>query len=180
MYKYTNINIYYHTPGNTFILTAYRYTAKESDFIRVVCNENCSCNVISCHVYILHIYFQGVDNMAKLSELNLTDKCRPESLWSAADVWIKKPHVVNKRLCGATESEYRDVNTSGLKQFVSSVLRTSTDIHDIIHFLCDNIANEGHETAGRWCVCLRTLIPKVNKTQCLYKEIVIKGKTTET
>lgn len=113
--------------------------------------------------------------MSKLSELNLTDKCRPESLWSAADVWIKKPHVVNKRLCGATESEYRDVDTSGLKQFLSSVLRTSTDIHDIFHFLCANIVDEEHETAGRWSVCLRTIIPKVNKTDgCLYKEIVIK------
>lgn len=121
--------------------------------------------------------------MSKLSELNLTDRCRPESLWSAADVWIKKPHVVNKRLCGATESEYRDVDTAGLKQFISSVLRSSkaTDIDDIFHFLCANsVDDEGHETAGRWCVCIRTIIPKVNKTdKCLYKEIIIKGKTTD-
>nr|XP_055068066.1 probable tRNA (uracil-O(2)-)-methyltransferase isoform X1 [Misgurnus anguillicaudatus]XP_055068067.1 probable tRNA (uracil-O(2)-)-methyltransferase isoform X1 [Misgurnus anguillicaudatus] len=113
--------------------------------------------------------------MSKLSEINLTDRCRPESLWSAFDVWIKKPHVVNKRLCGVTESEYRDVDTAGLKEFLSSVLGTSFLTNDICHFLHVDFVDEGHETAGRWSVCLRTIIPKVNKTvECLYKDITIK------
>ncbi|XP_051991624.1 probable tRNA (uracil-O(2)-)-methyltransferase [Xyrauchen texanus] len=116
-----------------------------------------------------------VENMPKLSEINLTDKCRPESLWSAADVWIKKPHVVNKRLCGVTESEYRDVDTAGLKHFISTLLRTNIDINDMFYFLDADIVHKEHETAGRWCVGVRTIIPKVHKTEkCVFKEIIIK------
>uniref|UniRef100_A0A8C5GR54 tRNA (uracil-O(2)-)-methyltransferase n=1 Tax=Gouania willdenowi TaxID=441366 RepID=A0A8C5GR54_GOUWI len=29
----------------------------------------------------------------------------PELFWSSVDVWVNKPHVVNKRLCGATVAE---------------------------------------------------------------------------
>lgn len=38
--------------------------------------------------------------MPKLFEITFTDKSNTGGFWSAIDVWIKKPHVVNKRLCG--------------------------------------------------------------------------------
>lgn len=116
--------------------------------------------------------------MPQLSEitLDMTDMRSADSLWSAADVWIKKPHVVNKRLCGVTETEYRDVDTAELIQVLSPLLGTSIKIADISMFLHTDIVDKEHETTGRWCVGVRTLIPKVNKTgECLYKEVIIKG-----
>ncbi|XP_068164537.1 probable tRNA (uracil-O(2)-)-methyltransferase isoform X2 [Antennarius striatus] len=43
--------------------------------------------------------------MLKLSELKFPADIEtlPGGFWAAVDVWIKKPHVVNKRLCGVTE-----------------------------------------------------------------------------
>lgn len=114
--------------------------------------------------------------MSQPSEINMTDMRSADSLWSAADVWIKKPHVVNKRLCGVTETEYRDVDTAELIQILSSLLGTNIKIADISMFLHSDIVDKEHETAGRWCVGVRTIIPKVNKTgEFLYKEVIIKG-----
>jgi len=116
--------------------------------------------------------------MSKPSEINMTDKRSVGSLWSAADVWIKKPHVVNKRLCGVTETEYRDVGTAELKQVLSCLLGTNIEMTDIYVFLHADVVVEDHEIAGRWCVGVRTIIPKVNKTgDCRYKDVVIKGET---
>ncbi|XP_050958754.1 probable tRNA (uracil-O(2)-)-methyltransferase [Labeo rohita] len=113
--------------------------------------------------------------MSQPSEINMTDMRSADSLWSAADVWIKKPHVVNKRLCGVTETEYRDVDTAELIQILSSLLGTNIKIADISMFLHSDIVDKEHETAGRWCVGVRTIIPKVNKTgEFLYKEVIIK------
>ncbi|XP_059371575.1 probable tRNA (uracil-O(2)-)-methyltransferase isoform X1 [Carassius carassius] len=112
--------------------------------------------------------------MSQLSEINMTDM-RSDSMWSAADVWIKKPHVVNKRLCGVTETEYMDVDTAELIQVLFSLLGPNIKIADISMFLHADIVDKEHETAGRWCVGVRTIIPKVNKTgESLYKEVIIK------
>lgn len=116
--------------------------------------------------------------MSKPSEINMTDKRSAESLWSAADVWIKKPHVVNKRLCGVTETEYRNVDAAELNQVLFCLLGTNIEMTDISVFLHADVVVEEHETGGRWCVGVRTIIPKVNKTgDCRYKEAVIKGET---
>lgn len=113
--------------------------------------------------------------MSKPSEINMTEKRNAESLWSAADVWIKKPHVVNKRLCGVTVTEYRDVDTAELNQVLSCLLGTNIET-DIPVFLHADVVDEEHETAGRWCVGVRTIIPKVNKSgDCLFKEVIVKG-----
>lgn len=115
--------------------------------------------------------------MSQPCEINMTGMRSADSMWSAADVWIKKPHVVNKRLCGVTETEYRDVDTAELIQVLFSLLGTNIKIADISMFLHADIVDKEHETAGRWCVGVRTIIPKVNKTvECLYKEVIIKGK----
>lgn len=100
-----------------------------------------------------------------------------DDFWSAADVWINKPHVINKRLSGVTETKYRDVDTSGLNQALSTLLGSSIEISHIFQFLGVDNANKELGTAGRWCVGVRTIIPKVTKTaECnvMYKEVVIK------
>lgn len=108
----------------------------------------------------------------------MTDKRSMDDFWSAADVWINKPHVINKRLSGVTETKYRDVDTSGLNQALSTLLGSSIEISHIFQFLGVDNANKELGTAGRWCVGVRTIIPKVTKTaECnvMYKEVVIKG-----
>ncbi|XP_057711163.1 probable tRNA (uracil-O(2)-)-methyltransferase [Corythoichthys intestinalis] len=50
--------------------------------------------------------------MAKSFEMKLPPGCQslPGGFWSAVDVWIEKPHVVNKRLCGVRQAaESREV-----------------------------------------------------------------------
>uniref|UniRef100_A0A8C9XJQ6 tRNA (uracil-O(2)-)-methyltransferase n=1 Tax=Sander lucioperca TaxID=283035 RepID=A0A8C9XJQ6_SANLU len=54
--------------------------------------------------------------MPKLFDIKFPGECKtlPEGFWSAVDVWIKKPHVVNKRLCGVKETESKDVGREAL------------------------------------------------------------------
>lgn len=115
-----------------------------------------------------------------LSEMNLEVQCRPEGFWSAVDVWIKKPHVVNKRLCGATEAEYRDVSSEELALCLCSLTGISLpDFPEILPFLHAHAAAAGHQTVPSWSVGGRTVIPKRGPQSSgakLYKEVVVKGK----
>ncbi|KAM6909370.1 putative tRNA (uracil-O(2)-)-methyltransferase [Xenentodon cancila] len=112
--------------------------------------------------------------MPKLADADFPADVRtlPEGFWSAADVWIKKPHVANKRLCGATETESRDVGPAGLRL----LLREAGPVPDVVGFLCRGAPPpQGHPEVKRWSSSVRTLIPKVNcygtNTQ---KEVVLK------
>ncbi|KAK3546453.1 hypothetical protein QTP70_026306 [Hemibagrus guttatus] len=111
--------------------------------------------------------------------MNLEVKCRPEGFWSAVDVWIKKPHVVNKRLCGATETEYRDVSSEELELCLCSLTGVNLrDLPGILSFL-----STGHQTVPSWSVGGRTIIPKAviqSNGPKLYKEIVVKDLNGQT
>lgn len=112
--------------------------------------------------------------------MNREVTCRPEGFWCAVDVWIKKPHVVNKRLCGATETEYRHVSCEELELCLCSVTGGSVrDFPHILTFLRAPTAGTGHQTAPGWSVGVRTIIPKAcvqSGAAKLYKEVVVKGK----
>lgn len=111
--------------------------------------------------------------------MNLEVKCRPEGFWSAVDVWIKKPHVVNKRLCGATETEYRDVSGEELELCLYSL--TGINLRDLPGILPFLHAHTGHQTVPSWSVGGRTIIPKAviqSNGPKVYKEIVVKGEMT--
>lgn len=112
--------------------------------------------------------------------MNWNVKCRPEGFWSAVDVWIRKPHVLNKRLCGATESEYKDVSCEELELCLSGFPGvTLRDVPEILPFLQAHTAATGHQTVPTWSLGERTIIPKAGPQSNglkLYKEIVVKGK----
>ncbi|XP_072542951.1 probable tRNA (uracil-O(2)-)-methyltransferase [Salminus brasiliensis] len=116
--------------------------------------------------------------MSKIFELKLEVKCSPEGFWSASDVWIQKPHVVNKRLCGVKEGEYVAVSTEGLGRSLALLTRTpSQELADVFPFLHVHTAESGHEAEEKWCVGVRTIIPKVRPDSSganLCKEIVVK------
>ncbi|CAG5929236.1 unnamed protein product [Menidia menidia] len=111
--------------------------------------------------------------MPKLFDLKFPGECRtlPEGFWSAVDVWVKKPHVVNKRLCGVKETESRDVDTEELRSLLGNV-----DLcQDVMLFLSrGNSSTQAHEKET-WSSSVRTFIPKVScygpKAQ---KEVVLK------
>lgn len=111
--------------------------------------------------------------------MNHQVKCRPEGFWSAADVWIKKPHVANKRLCGVTETEYRDVTGKELELCLCSFPGISQrDLPEILPFLHAHTVATGHRTVPAWSVGGRTIIPKAGLQSSgakLHKEIVVKG-----
>ncbi|XP_048826268.1 probable tRNA (uracil-O(2)-)-methyltransferase isoform X1 [Brienomyrus brachyistius] len=119
--------------------------------------------------------------MLKLRELPVTDTdcVLPVRFWSAVDVWIKKPHVLNKRLCGVKEEDYKEVNGTELEHILSVLWGVSFEqLKDIIFYL--NNDDECHSQPldtenGQWCYEVRTIIPKVNSygTQ-MHKEIILK------
>lgn len=111
--------------------------------------------------------------MPKLADIKLPAGCKslPEGFWSAVDVWIKKPHVVNKRLCGVKETESQDVDKEAVGRFVSGL---SDDVWD---FLSSGLSREETDGKDKPCAsyCVRTFIPKVNcYGSKLHKEVVLK------
>ncbi|XP_012730230.2 probable tRNA (uracil-O(2)-)-methyltransferase [Fundulus heteroclitus] len=112
--------------------------------------------------------------MPKLAEVKFAPDCQslPEGFWSAVEVWLKKPHVVNKRLCGATETESRDVDAEDLGTLLDA--GDADLLRDVSLFLCggDSASHQEHRS---WSSSVRTFIPKVNsyggKRQ---KEVVLK------
>lgn len=112
--------------------------------------------------------------MPKLYDIKFPSGCKtlPEGFWSSVDVWIKKPHVINKRLCGVTETEGENVGKEALK-FLLDDSESSTNV---LSFITGHISQtEGYEKP--WCFSVRTIIPKVN---CYgtksHKEVILKGK----
>ncbi|XP_028838119.1 putative tRNA (uracil-O(2)-)-methyltransferase [Denticeps clupeoides] len=110
--------------------------------------------------------------MTELFEITFKDKdgALPSGFWSAVDTWITKPHVVNKRLCGAKQDESRDVGADEVVQTVSRL--TNCDIQDdVVSFLDTDL----HEPDQRWSVGCRTIIPKVNPYGTdVQKDIIVK------
>ncbi|XP_029447650.1 probable tRNA (uracil-O(2)-)-methyltransferase isoform X2 [Rhinatrema bivittatum] len=125
----------------------------------------------------------------------------PGGFWSAVDVWVQRPQVVNKRLCGArteeeenggggpaadlreerelrAESAYPRVGRGdGVGRLrlsdILSELSRDADNADVLSFM------RGYEEAGAsgFHIVLRTLIPKSNPhygSVCPRKELVIK------
>lgn len=115
--------------------------------------------------------------MPKLLNLKFPGECKtlPEGFWSAVDVWIKKPHVVNKRLCGVKETESENVGREAL-QFLLDEPELS---HNVLPFLtCGVSPAQTHEHEKPWSSSVRTIIPKVNCYGTnLHKEVILKGKT---
>lgn len=131
-------------------------------------------------VAVSNIVHSCLDKTSWFSVMNLEVKCSPEGFWSAVEVWIKKPHVVNKRLCGATEAHYQDVmSCEELKHCLcSSTAITLRDVPEVLPFLLTRTASAGHQTVPSWSVGGRTIIPKAglqSSTTKLYKEIIVKG-----
>ncbi|XP_017327350.1 probable tRNA (uracil-O(2)-)-methyltransferase [Ictalurus punctatus] len=116
--------------------------------------------------------------------MDLEVKCSKESFWSAVDIWIKKPHVVNKRLCGVTETEYRHVSCEELERCLCSFTGISLrDLPEILLFLQAHTAPTSHQTVPTWSVGGRTIIPKAglqSSAAKLYKEIIVKDVNGQT
>uniref|UniRef100_A0A8C6WSR8 tRNA (uracil-O(2)-)-methyltransferase n=1 Tax=Neogobius melanostomus TaxID=47308 RepID=A0A8C6WSR8_9GOBI len=97
-------------------------------------------------------------------------KTLPEGFWSAVAVWIKKPHVINKRLCGVKETESRNVDREALGLFVNGLSDTALDFVSSGH-------KDTHENGKEWSYNVRTFIPKVNcYGSKLHKEAILKCK----
>ncbi|XP_069374675.1 probable tRNA (uracil-O(2)-)-methyltransferase isoform X2 [Paralichthys olivaceus] len=108
--------------------------------------------------------------MPKLSEVKVPGDCAtlPAGFWSAVGVWVEKPHVVNKRLCGAKETEGKDVED------VSLLLGVPHD-PDVLSFLTCKVSPAGtHEGETRCSSSVRTFIPKVSKGANLQREVVLR------
>ncbi|XP_071755120.1 putative tRNA (uracil-O(2)-)-methyltransferase [Centroberyx gerrardi] len=111
--------------------------------------------------------------MPKLFDIKFPGECKtlPEGFWSAVDVWIKKPHVVNKRLCGAKETESKDVGAEAVGPLLHPDPKESSDV---LSFLTSGVSS-AHETEKLWSSTVRTFIPKVNcYGSNVHKEVILK------
>lgn len=108
--------------------------------------------------------------MPKLLDLQFPAGCErlPEGFWSAVDVWIKKPHVLNKRLCGAKETEDETVGREALQVLLEEPELSQT----VLAFLAQEVSPEHQEP---WTCTVRTIIPKVScGGSNLHKELVVR------
>uniref|UniRef100_A0AAX7VHD4 tRNA (uracil-O(2)-)-methyltransferase n=1 Tax=Astatotilapia calliptera TaxID=8154 RepID=A0AAX7VHD4_ASTCA len=74
----------------------------------------------------------------------------PDGFWSAVDVWIKKPHVVNKRLCGVKETDSKDVDQDDLRL----LLHDPELFTDALLFMITG-ASAAHEADKPWSSSVR-------------------------
>lgn len=118
--------------------------------------------------------------MPKLFDIKFPAGCKslPEGFWSAVDVWIRKPHVVNKRLCGATETQSGRAGEEALR-----FLRDDPELsRHVLSFTTSRVSPaQTHEQQQQqqqpWSSTVRTFIPKVNCYGTnLHKEVMLKGK----
>ncbi|CAK6952838.1 probable tRNA (uracil-O(2)-)-methyltransferase [Scomber scombrus] len=114
--------------------------------------------------------------MPKVFDIKCPGGCTtlPEGFWSAVDVWVKKPHVVNKRLCGVKETESEDVDSEALRFLLDDP--ASELSHDVLTFLTCRVSPEQtHSREKPWSSSVRTFIPKVNcYGTIMHKEFVLK------
>ena len=112
--------------------------------------------------------------MPKLFDIKFPGECKtlPEGFWSAVDVWVKKPHVVNKRLCGVKETESKAVGREAL-------LFLLEDPQPVLSFISSRLSPaQTHDKEKPWSSSVRTFIPKVNRYGThLHKEVILKGKS---
>lgn len=115
--------------------------------------------------------------MPKLFEIKFPGGCNnlPEGFWPAIDVWIKKPHVVNKRLCGVKETDGKDLDRENLHFLLNDSVSELSD--DVLSFLtCGVSPAQTHEQDKPWPSAVRRFIPKVNcYGNILHKDVVLKG-----
>ncbi|XP_028284959.1 putative tRNA (uracil-O(2)-)-methyltransferase [Parambassis ranga] len=112
--------------------------------------------------------------MPKLCAVKFPGECKtlPEGFWSAVDVWVKKPHVVNKRLCGVKETESKDVDRGELLRLLGN-----TEVcEDVLLFLNSELSPaQTHAQDKPWSSSVRTFIPKVNSYGTnQHKEVLLK------
>ncbi|XP_064201022.1 probable tRNA (uracil-O(2)-)-methyltransferase [Anguilla rostrata] len=120
--------------------------------------------------------------MSKLSEFTFKGSCdlMPQGFWSAIDVWINKPHVLNKRLCGVkVEEEGREVDNLELQNILSALWDYDTeDLNCVLSYLNVGVESNTYIHAnqkGHWCFGVRTVVPKVNSYGSqMQKEIILK------
>ncbi|XP_072315286.1 probable tRNA (uracil-O(2)-)-methyltransferase [Eucyclogobius newberryi] len=110
--------------------------------------------------------------MTKLFDITFPVECKTqhEGFWSAVDVWIRKPHVVNKRLCGVKETESRDVDREALGTIVNGF---SIKVQNFLN--SEPSHRETHDNGKEWSYSVRTFIPKVNSyAPKQHKEAILK------
>lgn len=115
--------------------------------------------------------------MPKLFDIKFPGECKtlPDGFWSAVDVWIKKPHVVNKRLCGVKVTESKDEGAEALRFLLDEAALAD----EVLLFTAGGVSPAlTHEEAKPWSSIVKTVIPKVNSYGTnLHKEVILKGKT---
>ncbi len=124
-----------------------------------------------------------------------------EVFLQALEVWIKKPHVVNRRLCGASmvlqESYHGNMlSLTQLKHMCCELVEVDAQSHrdklcDILSGLRDIMAKErshGTEASSKLkplaeaglLLCLRDLVPKNTGKQQVVRELLLLGKVCMT
>ncbi|KAE8629026.1 hypothetical protein XENTR_v10000332 [Xenopus tropicalis] len=109
--------------------------------------------------------------MPELGSVRLRDSSSvlPGGFWAAVAVWLEKPQVLNKRLCGSTVGKQWDLGEeSGPEGMdVNPILAVLGGMSGPVGEACDEemlklLSGYGNRRGGSGTVTLRTLIPKAN------------------
>lgn len=94
------------------------------------------------------------------------------------EVWVQKPHVVNKRLCGVKETQRTEVDTEDLRLLLQEPDSAASGLcPDLLSFLSP-AQTQTHNGNKPWSCTVRTFIPKVNSYgTSLHKEVVLRGRS---
>nr|XP_043878700.1 probable tRNA (uracil-O(2)-)-methyltransferase [Solea senegalensis] len=115
--------------------------------------------------------------MPKLCGLKFPTDCAslPEGFWSAVGVWVKKPHVVNKRLCGVTVTHSKEAGNVPSLLLLEDAPAPGLS-PQVLSFLTSEVSlTRTHEHPKPYSSNVRTFVPKVNSYgTSLQKEVVVR------
>ncbi|XP_028982948.1 probable tRNA (uracil-O(2)-)-methyltransferase [Betta splendens] len=116
--------------------------------------------------------------MPQLFDITFPAGCNtlPEGFWAAVGVWIKKPHVVNKRLCGVKETDGEDADGAELRPLLSDpVLRSELPGDVLTSITCGASPAQTHDEHKAFSSTVRRIVPKINSYgEILHKDVVLK------
>ena len=96
------------------------------------------------------------------------------SFLDAIEVWIKKPHVVNRCLCGAKilwQFCSKDVTSTCLEQLITGTGVSKEEQIKILNLVLQLQQNNTQELK----ICMRELLPKSLDKNSVLKELVVVG-----
>ena len=108
----------------------------------------------------------------ELKTVETSEECC--SFLDAIDIWINKPHVVNRYLCGAKifwQFSNEDYTTDSLEEQITKLIADKGEQEGILVLTAQVLGENTQEIK----MCMRELLPKSLDKYSILRELVITG-----